>query len=227
MKKIAALVVSLAALALLPVLSASADDATPDVSRVTSVAKVNGAVTVQGQAPTDQGEDVRSLWFQTITGLAAASRAGATGEVVIVRKALNGSSLLSEEKDSLDAGGLTPDAPITRTENDITASVSSRLGKVGVDLVDVNFLRLFAGIAEIVVRPDNVDEFVSEHQLRIATLLGELSDRSYLVTVQDASGANLIIHANVLTRGGGGLGTAWADPSLGDVTGRGVGKIVG
>ncbi len=188
-----------------------------DSPRLTRVDVKGPIAEVTGQAALTPGDASRTLWYATVAGTALAQ---AQGLESIERIVLDPSgSELDSERDPLtaltnDAG---PFAPLTLSSSDIQSQVDSEAASLGVTILDVHYVALYGGTAEIVVQPNDVVKFVGSAGSDVNTLLGSLGqDRHpYLVTIVDGEGAPQLLLSFVAGIGGtNGQGMAWAAPGV-------------
>lgn len=188
-----------------------------DSPRVDSLDAVGSTAEVTGEASTDPGDATRTLWYETVAGAALAR---VDGLDKVDRRVLDSSgSILDRETDPVPASAdpLDPFAPPSLSSTDIESQVNEQAQSLGVKVVDVHYVGLFGGTAEIVVKPDDVTKFVGSAGSNVHTLLGPVGEngRPYLTTIVDASGApQLILGFTPGVGGTNGQGMAWAAPGV-------------
>lgn len=173
--------------------------------RVQAVDVASGIVFVTGTASADPADQARTLWYESVAGVAEAQ---ATSTNIVRRTAVSpGDEIVNEETDSVSSQKVVlPDI----TPADVQAQLETSAA-AGLSIVDVHFIGLLGGTAEVVVRPDKIAMLEGASELTHA-LLGPLGDgrRPYLVTYVDGRGdPQLILGFTPGLGGDNGQGIAW------------------
>lgn len=184
-------------------------------SRVTAINATGNTASVQGTASDSGAEGARSLWYETLAGAAYAQTVGLSS---ITRRVIDPSGgLLTEETDVIGTGGPEAFAPLDRTAANLERDVRARAESAGARVRSSHFIRLYGGVAELVIQPNDPAGFVAAAGTNVAAVLADLADdqRPYLVTIVDAQGRALLVVGYTPTVGGGlGQGIGWKAPEV-------------
>lgn len=196
-----------------------------------SIAQANQGGRVRSSATADQGSRAsitgsasmasdgnadltRTLWYEDI----AASAYAQLVAVDTASRAIldDNGDVLGEEQDPLVHITQDAFAQPSETEESIAAVIEAGAKSLGVDVIDIDYVNLFGGIAEVVVEPDDVKGFVSKAGSNVPILLDRLAQdqRPYLVTVVDAEQTPQFVIGYAPGVGGDGQGLAWVTPGL-------------
>jgi len=187
-----------------------------DSSRVVSLDSSNGTVAVTGVATKDQGDVTRTLWYEGVAGTALAY----SDEAKSVNRTVMDSSeskLDATEDAVADASSASdPFASTQFSSQAVQDQVNNQAARLGMKVVEVDYIDLYGGAAEVVVQPSDLDGTLSSASSTLAQLLGPVAQnyRPYLVTVVDKSGAPQLIVGFVPGLGGAGQGIAWQAPGV-------------
>jgi len=183
-------------------------------SRVDALSAADNVVLIQGSASDGEGDLARTMWYENV---AAAAYAQLVSVNVASRTVTNDAGkVLAVEEDPVAAGSQDAFAPTSDTEADIAAVIEPGAKSVGVDVVSIEYVNLFGGIAEVVVQPQDVKTFISGAGGDLPILLDRLAtgQRPYLVTVVDADQVPRFVIGYTPGLGGDGLGLAWVTPGM-------------
>src|SRR3990170_7019974 len=130
-----------------------------DSPRLSSVDAVGSTAEVTGEASTSPGDATRTLWYATVAGAALAH---VDGLDKVERRVLDASgSTLDRETDPVAlTKEMDPFAPLTLSSSEIRSQVDTAAASIDAKVVDVHYVALFGGAAEVVVQPDDVAKFV-------------------------------------------------------------------
>lgn len=194
--------------------------------RVRALSLIGDTVLVTGRASDSAGDAARTRWYLTVAGAAFAQQVGATR---IKRKVFTETGALARDDETrayTSTSGRDWFAPPIFSAADVETGTSARAISAGARVVETHYIRLFSGIAEIVVKPDDEAQFMGEYDTRLFKIVGELgkTHRPYLVTVVDSQLKPRLVLG--FTPGVGppsvrapiGTGTAWQAPDV-DVLG--------
>jgi hypothetical protein len=100
----------------------------------------------------------------------------------------------------------------TLTEGGADTIMAANASAAEATLVDSTFYEFFDGMVEMVVEPDDVEEFLEDYEARMETLVDDLAfeGKPLLVVVQDA-GDNVIIQGHVPVGDGEYVSISWED----------------
>jgi hypothetical protein len=127
-----------------------------DTPRLTSLSKEGNVLTAEGQASKAGGDSLRTYWFTSVGALAGVE---ALGGSAIVRKVLNGTTLL-DDGDGREPVGTLPDPATFLSEEDLRAYAESHAEDAGVVVEEVNYVPFLGGTAEFVLRPKDEIKFM-------------------------------------------------------------------
>jgi hypothetical protein len=159
-----------------------------DSPRLTSLSLVGDVVTAEGQASRSEGDDLRTFWFTSVGAIAHVQHLGGS---LIVRRVLDGTTLLDAGDGGEEPVGRLTEPPTFLSESDLN-DLALRWADEADVAVELNYVPFFGGTAEFVLRPKDELAFMRELDLRLYELFRVLPQepRPFLVTVVDGSGAN-------------------------------------
>jgi hypothetical protein len=207
-----------------------------DSPRLTSLSKEGNVLTAEGQASKAEGDSLRTYWFTSVGALAGVE---ALGGSAIVRKVLNGTTLL-DDGDGKEPVGSLPDPATFLSEEDLRSYADSHAEQVGVVVEGVNYVPFLGGTAEFVLRPKDELKFmrnIDENMYSFFRDFPSKDPRPMLLTAVDSSGANRRVQGSFpLSDGTSGLAVAegesfsWQAEDLTkvlgvDASGRSVGPV--
>jgi hypothetical protein len=160
-----------------------------DTPRLTSLSSEGRVVTAEGQATRAGGDDLRTYWFTSLGAIAHVQHLGGS---LIVRRVLDGTTLLDPDEASQEepVGTLTDPATFL-SEEDLNAHALRWADEAEAIVEEVNYVPFFGGAAEFVLRPKDELEFMRELDLRMYEFFCGLPQepRPFLMTIVDSSGA--------------------------------------
>jgi hypothetical protein len=175
----------------------------------------DSTVVVIGRATPSSGDATRTLWYATLAAAAYAQDHGLSRVERIVQD--TSGTTLESETDAATAGRVDPFSPPTLSSTDIQTTAEQGGRTLGASVVDVHYIPLYGGTAEIVVRPDNLSTFLASAGSNGPVFLGTLATdfRPYLLTIVNAGGAPQLILGWVPGVGGSeGQGLGWVAPGV-------------
>jgi hypothetical protein len=186
-----------------------------DSARVTSVSAESDSVLVEGSATSAAGDATRTLWYESLAG-AAFAQAAQSG--TITRNVLDpsGKSVYTSS-DPAVASSTDYTSASTFSADDIASVIYARAGELGITVVDIHYVALFGGTAEVVVHPTNMTKTLATAMSSFGSLLGSLAqnDRPFLLTVVDDKGTPQLIIGHQQGMGDEhGIGLAWMAPGV-------------
>lgn len=170
---------------------------------------------VFGSASDAGAEATRTLWYENIAAAAFAQQVAidqANREIVD-----DSGEVLMTELDPVTVGSQDAFAPLNVSADDIANAIASGAEALDAQVVSIEYVELFGGIAEIVIQPASMDAFIGSASTNIPTLLGDLAtqeQRPYLVTVVNSDQSPLLVVGYTPAIGATGQGIAWADPDV-------------
>jgi hypothetical protein len=183
-------------------------------SRVEVLRASDNVVYIQGSASNGEADLTRTLWYESIAATAYAQLV----PVNVASRTVMGEAgkVLAVEEDPVAEGSQDAFAPTSDTAAEIAAVIEAGAKSLGVDVVSVEYVGLFGGIAEIVVEPGDVKRFISEAGSNVPILLDRLAkaQRPYLVIVVDADQNPQFVVGYAPGLGGDGQGLAWVTPGM-------------
>jgi hypothetical protein len=160
-----------------------------DSPRLTSLSKEGEVVTAEGQASRADGDSDRTYWFTSVGALAYVQEFGGS---VIVRKVLNGTTVL-DDGDGEEPVGTLPDPATFLSEEDLRAYADRHAEEAGVVVEEVNYVPFLGGTAEFVLRPTHEIEFMRNLDENMYSFFRDFPSqdpRPMLLTFVDSSGTN-------------------------------------
>jgi hypothetical protein len=160
-----------------------------DSPRLTSLTKEGNVLTAEGQASKAEGDDLRTYWFTSVGALAGVE---ALGGSAIVRKVMNGTTLL-DDGDGKEPVGTLPHPRTFLREEDLRAYADNHAEGAGVIVEEVNYVPFLGGTAEFVLRPKDEIEFMRRLDENMYAFLRDFpaqDARPMLLTFVDGGGAN-------------------------------------
>jgi len=186
--------------------------------RVQSLKESDSVAVATGSATTQGGDAARTLWYELVAGSALAETDGL--EAVSSRVVgPAGETLYSSTDDAVSPQ--TPSAdPLSSSQNSashIQAVASKGADALGLQVVDVNYVGLFGGTAEVVVYVKDMQTFEDSAMTSLTTLVKPFTqeNRPYLVTFVDGSGAPQLVVGHLEGIGSDtGQGVSWQAPGV-------------
>lgn len=185
--------------------------------RVATLEEIGKTAVATGAANKgDQADMVRTEWYET---LAAAALAQTDGLTTVRRDVLDdsGSNLYSEiDPFSSEQTGDAFASP-SLTESDIRTALKTQAEAAGVAVVDVHYVDLFGGAAELVLQPSDLNETLHSASTVTNALLGSLGNNQhpYLITIVNSQGEVQMLQGYMPGVGGDkGQGLGWLAPGL-------------
>jgi len=199
-------------------LGASSDNpvlAAVDSSRLATLDSGPDGVRVTGTASKSGDDETRTFWYESLAGAAYAQEVKADTVNTVILDA-SGATLDSETA-PLNSAGSDAFPSAVMTESDLTTMVQKGAASVDAQVVDIHYIPLFGGTAEIVLQPSDVKDFVANASIKSPSVLGTLARQGepYLLTVVDAQGNVQMVLGYTPTIGEGlGEGIAWLPPGV-------------
>lgn len=182
--------------------------------RLASIHVQPGSALVSGTA-TDAADAVRTLWYENLAAAALAQTDPTVAQVT--RQVVDASGrLLESEDDATASSSIDAFAPTNAAPSAITNELKARSSAVGATLLGANYVALYGGAPDIVVRPQNEADFLAQSGEKVGFLLGDLAQdhHPYLVTVVDANDDPLLVLGFTPGIGGSiGQGIGWQAPT--------------
>jgi hypothetical protein len=185
-----------------------------DSSRLGELSASDNLAIVVGTASSVDGDATRTLWYESI---AAAALAQTVPVDLAQRQVLDESgNILETEEDPVTTSEQDAFAQLNLSADEIAGVVAPGAKAMDVQVVSIEYIELFGGIAEIVVLPGDVAAFVASAGTNIPVLLDRLIDghQPYLVTVVDGKQDPQLVLGWTPGIGGDGQGIGWVSPDL-------------
>ena len=207
-----------------------------DSPRLISLSKEGKVITAEGQAGRAEGDSLRTYWFTSVGALAGVE---ALGGSAIVRKVLNGATLLDDGNGKEPVGTL-PEPKTFVSEEELHAYAVDHAEEAGVVVEEVNYVPFLGGTAEFVLRPKDEIEFMRNLDENMYSFFRDFpaqDERPMLLTFVDSRGVNRRVQGSFpLSDGTSGLavaegeGFSWQADDLTkvlgvDASGRSIGPV--